>query len=68
MCLRAHFRLAIGQDTSDTATLVMGAAECLVQVNKKILLVSCFSSAQLGRCPRGRCRTSERLSLTAQGK
>ena len=61
-------RLAIGRDTSDTATLVMGTAKHLVQVNKEISLVFCFSSAQLGRHPRGWRRTSERLSLTAQGE
>ena len=66
--LRAHFRLAIGQDTSDTATLVVGTAERLMQVNKEILLVSCFSSAQLGSRPQGRCQTSECLSLKAQGE
>ena len=35
----------------ETATLVVGAAEHLVQVNKEILLVFCFSSAQLGHRP-----------------
>ena len=52
----------------ETATLVVGAAKCLVQVNKEVSLVSCFLSAQLGRRPRGQCRTSKRLSLTAQGE
>ena len=41
---QAHFRLAIGRDTSETATLVMGAAERLMQVNKEISLVFCFWS------------------------
>ena len=35
----------------ETATLVVGAAEHLMQVNKEILLVFCFSSTQLGRHP-----------------
>ena len=46
----------------------MGTAEHLMQVNKEISLVFCFSSAQLGHHPWGRYQTSERLSLTAQGK
>ena len=46
----------------------MGAAERLVQVNKEISLVFCFSSAQLGRHPRGQRQTSKCLSLTAQGE
>ena len=50
---RVHFRLAIGWDTSETATLVVGTAECLVQVNKEISLVFCFLSTQLGYRPRG---------------
>ena len=31
----AHFWLAVGRVTSKTTTLVVGAAECLVQVNKE---------------------------------
>ena len=46
----------------------MGTAERLMQVNKEISLVFCFSSTQLGRHPWGQCQTSERLSLTAQGE
>ena len=68
LCLRAHFQLAVGWDTSDTAALVVGTAERLVQVNKKISLVCCFSSTQLGCCPQGQHQTSECLSLTTQGK
>ena len=46
----------------------MGTAEHLVQVNKEILLVSCFLSTQLGRYPWGQRQTSKRLSLTTQGE
>ena len=35
----------------ETATLVMGTPERLIQVNKEISLVFCFLSAQLGHCP-----------------
>ena len=51
-----------------TTTLVVGTAECLVQVNKEILLVFCFSSTQLGCRPQGQHRTSKHLSLAAQGE
>ena len=52
----------------ETATLVVGALEHLIQVNKEISLVFCFSSAQLGHHPRGWRQTSRCLSLTTKGK
>ena len=51
--LLAHFQSATGWDTSWTAALAVGAAERLIQVNKRISLVAyfCLLFGHLARTP-----------------